>query len=106
DQVSADKAKDREEREKDRKLKEAEKAKDRDLERERMKHQKELVMIKKGIVNKDDLEDVVFLGSIQTKSAKERLEERKRQAYAESDEDDDLPSISEGYPEEDREEWG
>ena len=108
DHVSAEKAKDREEREKDRRLKEAEKAKDRELERERRQHQKELVMIRKGILKKEDLEDVVFLGSIQTKSAKERLEERKRQAYAASasEEDDNLPSMSEGYPGEGEEEWG
>jgi len=90
DHVSEEKAKDREEREKDRRLK-------AEIERDRMRHQRELALIRKGIVSKDDLEDAVFLGSMHTKSAKEIIEEKKRRAYAESEEYDDLPSMTEGF---------
>jgi len=89
DHSRTEKEKDREhtrdEKEKDRKLKQ-------DLEISKAEHQKNLALIKKGIVRDGDLEGVTFLGSMEKrKTPGEELAERKRRAYlAESGEDDDF----------------
>ncbi|MEA3338599.1 MAG: hypothetical protein U9R15_01405 [Chloroflexota bacterium] len=87
DHSRTEKAKDRdhlsEEKAKDRQLKQ-------DLEASRVEHQKNLALIKKGVVKEADLEDVVFLGSMEKrKTAGERLAEMKRRAYHAADGDDD-----------------
>ena len=71
---------DRDERDKDRKLKQ-------DLAGSKAKHEKDLALIKKGIVHEADLEGVVFLGEHRHKSAKAAIEEQKEQARRESDAD-------------------
>ncbi len=84
----------RDEKEKDRKLKQ-------DLETSRAEHQKNIALIKKGIVRKEDLEGVVFLGSMDRgKTAGERLAERKERAYhaANADDDDDFDDPEGEYP--------
>ncbi len=87
DHSSGEKLKDRDhvkdEKEKDRKLK-------MDLETSRAEHQKNLALIKKGIVKEEDLEGVVFLGSMEKrKTPGEVLAEKKRQAYHAANTDED-----------------
>ncbi len=72
----------REEKEKDRKLKQ-------DLETSRADHQKNLAMIKRGIVREEDLEGVVFLGSTERKTAGERLADMKNRAHHAADAEGD-----------------
>jgi len=90
DHTKDEKAKDRDhardEKEKDRKLK-------MDIETRRAEHQKNLALIKKGIVKDADLEDVTFLGSTEKrKTPGERLAEKKKRAYhaANGEEDGDF----------------
>jgi len=65
----------RDEKEKDRKLKQ-------DLETSKIDHQKNLALIKKGIVRDGDLEGVTFLGSMEKrKTPGERLADMKNRAY-------------------------
>jgi hypothetical protein len=73
---------DRDERDKDRKLKQ-------DLADGKAKHEKDLAMIKKGIVHEADLEGVIFLGEHRHKSAKAAIEDRKEQARRESEADEE-----------------
>jgi len=87
DHTKDEKAKDRDhtrdEKEKDRKLK-------MDLETTRADHQKKLALIKKGIVDEEDLEGVVFLGSMEKrKTPGERLADMKSRAYHAANGEDD-----------------
>ena len=74
----------------------ADKDKDRDLKEKlassRAEHDKDMTMIKKGMVRKDDLEDIVFLG--QKSKPADRLKNQKelaaRQAAHEEDETGNL----------------
>lgn len=79
------------EKEKDRKFK-------ADLEASKAEHQRKLALIKKGVVDRSDLEDVVFLGSVDRgKTAGERLADRKKQAYnAASGDEDDFELVDDG----------
>ena len=92
----------REEKAKDRDHVSEEKAKDRqlkqDIETSRIDHQKDLALIKKGIVKESDLEAVVFLGSMEKrKTAGERLAEKKNRAYhAANTEEDDFGDPGDG----------
>lgn len=81
----------RDEKEKDRRLKQ-------DLEASRADHQKNLALIKKGIVRDGDLEGVTFLGSMEKrKTPGEQLAERKKRAYhAENTDDDDFGEPGDG----------
>ena len=75
----------------------AEKEKDRDLKKEltvmKSEHDKDMTMIKKGMVREKDLEDIVFLGQKNTSPA-DRLKNQKelaaRQAAHEEDETGNL----------------
>jgi len=86
----------REEKEKDRDHSSGEKAKDRELKRDletsRAEHQKNLALIRRGIVRDEDLEDVTFLNSMEKrKTAGERLADMKNRAHhAANAEDDDF----------------
>lgn len=77
---------DRDERDKDRKLKQ-------DLADGKAKHEKDLAMIKKGIVHEADLEGVIFLGEHRHKSAKAAIEDRKKQARRASDDDEEWDAL-------------
>jgi len=76
---------DREDKEKDRQLK-------LELAEKRAQHEKDLALIKKGVVKDEDLEDVTFLGSTEKrKTAKERLAGMKNRAHhAAAGEEDDF----------------
>jgi len=66
---------DREDKEKDRKLK-------LDLAEKKAQHERDMALIKKGVVKDADLEGVTFLGSMEKrKTAGERLAEKKKHAY-------------------------
>ena len=80
------------EKEKDRKFK-------ADLEASKAEHQRKLALIKKGVVDRSDLEDVVFLGSVDRgKTAGERLAYRKKQTYdaASGADDEDFEMVDDG----------
>ena len=84
DHTADQKRLDREDKEKDRQLK-------LELAEKRAEHDKDMAMIKRGIVKDEDLEGVVFLGSMQKrKTAGERLADMKNRAYhaADGEEDD------------------
>ena len=96
----------RNEKEKDREHVMAEKEKDRklkqDLETSRAEHQKNLALIKKGIVRDEDLEGVTFLGSMEKrKTPGERLAEQKTRAYhaANNEDDDDFELVDDSESE-------
>lgn len=82
---------DREDKEKDRQLK-------LDLAEKKAQHEKDMMMIKKGIVKEEDLDGVVFLGSMEKrKTAGERLADRKNRAYhAAAGEEDDFGEGEDG----------
>jgi hypothetical protein len=77
---------DREDKDKDRALK-------KELAESRANHDKDMTLIKKGMVKKEDLEDIVFLGQKNTSPA-DRLKNKKelaaRQAAHEEDETGNL----------------
>lgn len=84
----------REEKEKDRDHARDEKTKDRELKRDlevsKADHQKNLALIKRGIVRDEDLENVTFLGSMEKrKTAGERLADMKNRAHHAAAADDD-----------------
>jgi len=84
DHTTDQKQLDREDKEKDRKLK-------IDLAEKRAQHEKEMAMIKKGVIKDADLEGVTFLGSMKKrKTAGERLADMKNRAHhaANGEEDD------------------
>ena len=82
---------DREDKEKDRKLK-------LDLAEKKAQHEKDMMMIKKGIIKDEDLDGVTFLGSMEKrKTAGERLADRKKRAYhAAAGEEDDFGEGEDG----------
>ena len=82
---------DREDKEKDRQLK-------LELAEKKAQHEKDMALIKKGVVKDGDLEGVTFLGSMEKrKTAGERLAEKKKRAYhAAAGEEDDFGDPGDG----------
>jgi len=83
---------DRVDKEKDRKLK-------LDLAEKKAQHERDMALIKKGVVKDADLEGVTFLGSMEKrKTAGERLAEKKKHAYhAASAEEEDFCDPGDEY---------
>ena len=86
-----DKQLDREDKEKDRQLK-------LELAEKKAQHERDMMLIKKGVVKDEDLEGVTFLGSMEKrKTAGERLADRKNRAYhAAAGEEDDFGDPEDG----------
>ena len=82
---------DREDKEKDRQLK-------LELAEKKAQHERDMMLIKKGVVKDEDLEGVTFLGSMEKrKTAGERLADRKNRAYhAAAGEEDDFGDPGDG----------
>ncbi len=94
---------DREEKEKDREEKEKDRVLKKELAESRAGHDKDMTMIKKGMVKQSDLEDIVFLG--QKKSPADRIANKKelaaRQAASEEGEFGDMDPPGYGDPDHD-----